>query len=71
MDMFSSKGPVGVGVAYAALSIVNSLLRHLQASGALIPADINVILADALKQIPDNNNAARDDARRLIESLKR
>lgn len=71
MNMFSSKGPVGVGVAYGAFSVLNSLLRHLEASGTLIPSDINAILAEAFRQIPDDTNPARADARRLIESLKR
>ena len=70
MDMFSSKGPAGLGVAYVSFSVLKALLHHLEASGALIPRDINTILADAIAQISGTNIAARDDARGLIESLK-
>lgn len=71
MDMFSSQGSVGVGVAFAALSILHALLNRLEASGTLKREHINAILVDALAQLPDNNNAAQQDARRLIESLKK
>ena len=71
MDMFASKGPAGVGVAYASYAVLNALLRHLEASGALIPADVNNILEEALLQIPEDRNAAREDARRFIKGLKR
>jgi hypothetical protein len=71
MDIFASKGPAGVGVAYASFAVLAAFIRHLEASGALIPADVEKILNNALRQIPEDRNAAREDARRLIEGLKR
>jgi hypothetical protein len=71
MDIFASRGPAGVGVAYASFAVLNALIQHLEASGALIPADVKKILDNALRQIPDDRNAAREDARRFIEGLKR
>jgi len=70
MDLFTSKGPAGVGAAYASFAILDALIQHLEASGTLIPADVRKILGNALDQIPANNIAAREDARRLIESLR-
>jgi hypothetical protein len=70
MDLFASKGPAGVGAAYASFAVLNSLIRHLEASGVLIPADVTKILEGALDQVPGNNVAAREDARRLIEGLR-
>jgi hypothetical protein len=71
MDIFSSKGPAGVGAAYAGFCLVTSLLRHLESTGALISKDVNAILANALALVPGDNIAAREDARRLLEDLKR
>lgn len=71
MDMFTSKGTAGQGVSYASFALIGSLLTHLEKSGTLIPADVRAILDHALAQIPANNISAREDARKLIESLKR
>ena len=69
MESFSHKGPVSAD-ALAALAIVRALLKHMKASGTLIPKDIEKISADALAQIPPGNVDARNEARRLIEELK-
>lgn len=71
MDIFSSKGSAGVGVAYASFCLITSLLRHLESTGTLIPKDVNAILANALTLVPDDNISAREDARRLLKDLKR
>ena len=71
MNMLAAKGPVGVGVAYASFAVLTALIRHLEASGTLKPADVNAILVNALSQIPEDHIAACEDARRLIDGLKR
>lgn len=71
MNIFSSNGPAGVGAAYASFCMVTSLIRHLEKSGAVIPADVKAILDNALNQIPSDNIAALKDARRLIEDFRK
>jgi len=71
MDIFSSKGPVGVGAAFASFCLLSSLLRHFESTGTLIPNDVSAILANALALVPEDNNAPREDARRLLEGLRR
>ena len=69
MDNFAMKGPPGGGNGMAALAIVRALLKHLEKSGALIPKDIAVIVADAVAQISNENNDRANEAKRLIQEL--
>ena len=71
MNIFAAKGTAGLGVAYASFTILTALIHHLEVSGALKRADVNAILVNALNQIPEDTVAAHEDARRLIDSLKR
>ena len=70
MSDFATKGQPGGANGMAALAIARSLLRHLEKSGALIPKDIAAILADAVAQIPSENNERSNEAKRLIEKLE-
>ena len=72
MNMFTSSGPAGVGAAFAAFAVVDALLRRLEVSKVLSSEQVNEILTAALAQVPeDYSNRAREDAHRLISSLKR
>lgn len=70
MSTVAKKGPPGLGESYAALALVRSLLRHLESSRTLATKEVTAILADALSQIPSENDEARSEARRLIEELR-
>ena len=71
MDDFTTKGHLGGANGMAALAIVRALLRHLERSAALIPKDVATIVADALAQIPNENNDRVNEAKRLIQELSR
>ncbi len=70
MSNFAVKGQPGGANGMAALAIIRSLLRHLEKTGALIPKDVAALLADAVAQIPSENNERANEARRLIENIK-
>ena len=69
MDDFAAKGQPGGANGMAALAIVRDLLEYLKKSGALIPKGEDKIIADALAQIPNENNERTNEARRLIQKL--
>lgn len=70
MSDFAAKGNLGGANGMAALAIVRALLRELEKAGMLIPKDVAAILADALAQIPNEDNERSNEARHLIEKLK-
>ena len=71
MGDFATKGQPGGANGMAALAIVRALLKELEKAGVLIPKNVASILADALEQIPKEKNERSDEARRLIEKLKK
>ena len=70
MSDFATKGQPGGANGMAALAIVRALLKELEKAGVLIPKDVAAILADAIAQIPSENNERSNEAKRLIEKLK-
>lgn len=71
MDDFATKGQPGGANGMASLAVVRALLKHLEKSGALIPSDVAAIVADALEQLPNENNERTNEAKRLIQILNK
>ncbi len=71
MNDFATKGQPGGANGMAALAIVRALLRHLEKSGMLIPKDVATIVTDALAQIPNENNERSNEAKHLVEGLRK
>lgn len=69
MNEFAEKGPPGGANGMAALAILRALLRSLEKAGVLSREDVNLIVADALAQIPDIHNYRAQEARRLVNAL--
>lgn len=66
---FAEKGQPGGANGMAALAIVRALLRQLNANGSLSDQQVSAIVADALSQIPKENNDRANEAQRLIQGL--
>lgn len=69
MDEFATKGQPGGANGMAALAMVRALLRQLHANGSLSDQQLSVIVADALSQIPKENNDRAMEAQRLIQGI--
>jgi hypothetical protein len=66
---FAQRG-VANGDALAALAIVRALIKSLRKSGKLTTEELGSIVAAADAEIPRDNNDAKNEAHRLIQTFK-